>query len=58
MEKMISVDVKADRNKRTGSCIFLQEVLSKLEIKWKQAYMFHLIFLGIPSSLTIIRKEQ
>ena len=36
--------IENDKKWKTGSCIFLSEVPSKLEIKWKQACIFSFNF--------------
>ena len=62
--KNISADVKAQVKQQeikeliAVRCNFLQEVPSKLEIQYKKGFFFHLILLGIPSSLILPFKER
>ena len=46
------------RNKRTASCILSQRYLENLKYNVKQAYIFNLILIGIPSNviLTVINR--
>ena len=63
---MISADVKADRKQQetkelvaVSIMYFLKEASSKLEIQCtKQAYIFHLILLEIPSSSVLSIKNR
>ena len=63
-KKMKSADIKTDakkRNKRTGSCILklFKEVPSQnLKYNVKQACIFNLILVGIPSSLILSVKNR
>ena len=46
------------RTKRTGSCIFTEISSQNLKYNVKQAYIFNLIFVGIPSSLILSVKNR